>query len=163
MDWLLEKWGLTRRNVFKWLKPNHLGLGNWLRHGCEYCILATKGKSTIRVHNQIDYGIFSSYKLSSVKPSEMYDIAERCGDAPFGELFARRKRKGWAQWGNEIASDFVIPGFPVPLYSGAVTGDAELDCFGSSPDDHAWIEERRQMIKDRRERIKAEIEKNREV
>ena len=30
------------------------------------------------------------------------------------ELFARRPRAGWHVWGNEIASDVNLPGFPVP-------------------------------------------------
>ena len=40
----------------------------------------------------------------------------------FTKLFARRRTPGWDVWGNEIDSDIVIPGYPVPKYSIKVTG-----------------------------------------
>ncbi|SFG86836.1 MT-A70 family methyltransferase [Enterocloster clostridioformis] len=149
-DELLEAWGLTRRGLFKWIKPNKLGLGNWLRHGCEYCVLATKGKPTIKTHSQIDYGIFSSLGVHSAKPNEMYAIAERCGDGPYLEMFARRPYKGWAKWGNEVESDIVLPGYPVPRYSKAVTDGEEVDCAGCSPEDEAWVLEQKRLLAEKR-------------
>lgn len=54
----------------------------------------------------------------SRKPEEMQDRLERLfGDVPRAELFARRKRNGWACWGNQITPDFYLPvkpGFEVP-------------------------------------------------
>lgn len=37
----------------------------------------------------------------SRKPDEIYDIIESCSPGPYLELFARFRRKGWDQWGNE--------------------------------------------------------------
>lgn len=38
----------------------------------------------------------------SRKPDEMYEIIESCSPGPYVELFARERRKGWTQWGDEI-------------------------------------------------------------
>ena len=51
---------------------------------------------------------------------EQYAIIERCSDGDYLELFARRpvpSDKNWSVWGNEIESNVVIPGYPVPEYS----------------------------------------------
>jgi N6-adenosine-specific RNA methylase IME4 len=37
----------------------------------------------------------------SRKPDEIYDIIEECSPGPYLELFARFRREGWTQWGNE--------------------------------------------------------------
>ncbi len=36
-------------------------------------------------------------------------MIERVDGEPRLELFARRKRHGWASWGNEIANDVEMP------------------------------------------------------
>jgi hypothetical protein len=41
----------------------------------------------------------------SRKPDEIYDIIEACSPGPYLELFARFKRPGWSQWGNEDVED----------------------------------------------------------
>ena len=51
------------------------------------------------------------------KPEEMYPIIERVSPGPYLELFARRPQPNWDAWGNEIESDIIIPGYPVPKYS----------------------------------------------
>jgi N6-adenosine-specific RNA methylase IME4 len=37
----------------------------------------------------------------SRKPDEIYEIIEACSPGRYLELFARFRRPGWAQWGNE--------------------------------------------------------------
>lgn len=47
----------------------------------------------------------------------MIPLIERLLDGPYAELFARRRpnsRSDWSIWGNEVDSDFTLPGFPVP-------------------------------------------------
>lgn len=115
---ILRAWGFTPRSIFTWFKPR-LGLGVYLRNCTEHCILATRGKAPVRVKNQPNVGIFPIQDHSH-KPEEFYDIVERVSPGPYLELFARRRRHGWAAWGNEIDSDVVIPSFPVPKYSGTI-------------------------------------------
>ena len=38
----------------------------------------------------------------SRKPDEVYDRIEQLLEGPYVELFARRERKGWDSWGNEL-------------------------------------------------------------
>lgn len=45
----------------------------------------------------------------SHKPEFFQDVIEAQSDGPRLELFARRKRHGWASWGNEIANDVEMP------------------------------------------------------
>ena len=60
----------------------------------------------------------------SEKPREFFAIAERCyPEEPRLELFARRRQPGWDVWGNEIDSDIIIPGYPVPKYSAKALGE----------------------------------------
>ena len=58
--------------------------------------------------------------LNRYKPEEYYSVIRRISPGPYLELFARRPEPGFDAWGNEIPSDIVIPGYPVPLYSGRV-------------------------------------------
>lgn len=46
--------------------------------------------------------LFSTRKREhSRKPDEIYDLIEACSPGPYLELFARFRRGGWSQWGNE--------------------------------------------------------------
>jgi N6-adenosine-specific RNA methylase IME4 len=46
--------------------------------------------------------------LHSQKPEFFQELIEQQSDGPRLELFARRKRKGWHSWGNEVDSDICI-------------------------------------------------------
>lgn len=37
----------------------------------------------------------------SRKPDEICDLIESCSPGPYLEVFARFRRSGWKQWGNE--------------------------------------------------------------
>ena len=48
-------------------------------------------------------------KKHSEKPEAFQAVVESVSPGPYLELFARRKRHGWASWGNEIANDVEMP------------------------------------------------------
>jgi N6-adenosine-specific RNA methylase IME4 len=112
---VLEAWGFTPRSVFTWVKPR-LGLGVYLRSSTEHVLLGTRGRAPVLNHAQPNW-MFAPLQGHSHKPEEMYSVIERVSPGPYLELFARRRRAGWDAWGNEIDSDIVIPGYPVPDYS----------------------------------------------
>lgn len=112
---VVRAWGFTFRSPIYWIKPR-LGLGNYIRNASETCLFATRGKAPVRNHAQPNW-LFAPQQEHSHKPEEQFAIAERLSDGPYLELFARRRRLGWDCWGNEIDSDIVIPGYPVPRYS----------------------------------------------
>ena len=115
---VLRKWGFEPKAILTWFKFRpQLGLGVYLRNDTEHVLLGTRGKMPIHVKNQPSWFIAPTARHSE-KPREFFAIAERC--YPEGEkleLFARGRQPGWDVWGNEIDSDIVIPGYPVPTYS----------------------------------------------
>lgn len=118
---VIKAWGFTFRNSLYWIKPR-LGLGVYIRNASETCLFATRGKSPVRFHAQPNW-LFAPQQDHSHKPEEMYAVIERLSYGPYLELFARRRQPGWDVWGNEIESDIIIPGYPVPHYSAKSLGE----------------------------------------
>lgn len=120
---VMKAWGFEYRSIFTWIKPR-LGLGNYLRNASETVLFGTRGKAPIQFKAQPNW-LFAPLQDHSHKPEEQYAIIERCSSGPYLELFARRSQPGWDAWGNQIESDIVIPGYPVPKYSKKVGDDNE--------------------------------------
>ncbi len=112
---VVKAWGFTYRNMLVWGKPK-LGLGTYVRTSHESCIFATRGKAPVKFHAQPSF-MFCAQQDHSHKPEEQFAVIQRLSDGPYLELFARRRMPGWDVWGNEIDSDIIIPGYPVPKYS----------------------------------------------
>ena len=108
----MEAWGFIYRSPLTWIKPR-LGLGNYLRNQTEHLLFGTRGKAPVKFRGQGTW-MYAPLQEHSHKPEEQYAVIERLSDGPYLELFARRRQPGWQAWGNEIDSDIVIPGFPVP-------------------------------------------------
>lgn len=115
----MKAWGFTYRSPFYWVKPR-LGLGQYLRNASELVLFGTRGKAPVQFRAQPNWGFFPLQDHSH-KPEEMYAIVERLSPGPYLELFARRPQPGWDAWGNEIPSDLILPGYPVPTYSPKAT------------------------------------------
>ena len=117
---VLEAWGFTPRSIFTWIKPRfHLGV--YLRNATEHMLFGTRGNAPVQFKGQSTWGFFPLQDHSH-KPEEQFAIIERVSPGPYLELFARRSQPGWDAWGNEIASDIEIPGYPVPQTKGRVKG-----------------------------------------
>lgn len=112
---VMKAWGFEFKTIFTWIKPK-LGLGVYLRNASETVLFGIRGKLPIQFKAQPNWGFFPVQDHSH-KPEEQYAIMERCSPGPYLELFARRRQPGWDAWGNQIDSDIVIPGYPVPKYS----------------------------------------------
>lgn len=120
---VIKAWGFTYRVPFYWIKPR-LGLGNYLRNASEAILFATHGKAPVKFKAQPNW-LFAPTQDHSHKPEEQYAIIERVSPGPYLELFSRRRQPGWDAWGNEVASDLVIPGYPVPVYSEKAAAELE--------------------------------------
>jgi N6-adenosine-specific RNA methylase IME4 len=110
-----EAWGFTVRSPLTWIKFR-LGLGTYLRNSTEHVLFATRGKAPVNFRAQPTW-INAPVQDHSHKPEEIYPVIERISDGPYLELFARRRppsSAAWSVWGNEIAADIRIPGYPVP-------------------------------------------------
>ena len=119
---VLKAWGFEYKSIFTWIKPR-LGLGVYLRNCTEHVLFGTRGKAPVMFKGQPNW-LFATPQGHSHKPEELYPIIERVSAGPYLELFARREQKGWDVWGDEVTSDVVIPGYPVPHYSSKVSDES---------------------------------------
>lgn len=131
---VIKAWGFTYRNALFWIKPR-LGLGVYIRNASETCLFATRGKAPVKFHGQPNW-MFSAQMEHSRKPEEQFSIIERLSHPPYLELFARRRPSNpeWDVWGNQIDSDIVIPGYPVPEYSAKARQNMSVDIDVSTDD-----------------------------
>lgn len=110
--WLFQNWGVTFKQIITWVKVTkdyskiRFTTGHWLRNACEFCLLGIKGKpkalgskGITDVPNAFHHPMLDH----SEKPEFIHEIIEDF--VPEGErleLFARKTRQGWEQWGGEL-------------------------------------------------------------
>jgi N6-adenosine-specific RNA methylase IME4 len=105
---VMEAWGFRYRSCLTWIKPR-FGLGNYLRNQTEHLLLGVRGRAPVMFKGQGTW-TYAPLQEHSHKPEEQYAIIERCSPGPYLELFARRKRPGWAAWGNQVECDIRLGG-----------------------------------------------------
>jgi N6-adenosine-specific RNA methylase IME4 len=99
---------------FEWVKTNppaecialngkglHWGMGYATRANTEPVLLGIKGEP-LRLSADVHQVVLAPVGEHSAKPDEVYRRIERLYPGPYLELFARKPRKGWTTWGNEI-------------------------------------------------------------
>jgi N6-adenosine-specific RNA methylase IME4 len=106
---VMHRWGFTYKTNLVWYKirkdggPDKRGVGFYFRNVTELILFGVRGKNARTLapgRRQVKF-LATRKREHSRKPDEQYDIIEACSPAPFLELFARGKRKGWATWGNQ--------------------------------------------------------------
>ena len=107
---VMRRWGFTYKTNLVWYKvrndggPDGRGVGFYFRNVTELILFGIRGKNNRTLppgRRQVNI-IASRKREHSRKPDQLYDIIERCSPGPYLELFARHKREGWNQWGNQI-------------------------------------------------------------
>ena len=97
---LVDVWGFEKKSIVTWDKKI-MGMGRWLRSQTEHCILATKGKPYF--NNKKWTTLISEKRTThSTKPEIFYEMVEEICAGRKLDYFARKKRKGWEVWGDEI-------------------------------------------------------------
>ncbi|OZD47377.1 hypothetical protein CH252_21105 [Rhodococcus sp. 06-1477-1B] len=110
---VMEGYGFRFVDEFVWGK-DQMGLGQYFRHAHETLLLGVKGKLPVKFRGQRSFAMLPRQDHSH-KPEEVLTaLIPRLSPGPYLELFARRPTPGWKKWGNEVESDIVIPGYPVP-------------------------------------------------
>ncbi|HUK91516.1 MAG TPA: MT-A70 family methyltransferase [Blastocatellia bacterium] len=107
---VMRRWGFTYKTNLVWYKVRHdggpdgRGVGFYFRNVTELVLFGIKGKNnrTLEAGRRQVNIITSRKREHSRKPDELYDIIESCSSGPYLELFARHKREGWTQCGNEL-------------------------------------------------------------
>lgn len=97
---VLDAWGFTHKTILTWVK-DRMGTGDWLRGQTEHCLMAVRGRPTVRLTNQTTV-IRGPLREHSRKPEEFYSLVEGLCPGSKAELFAREAREGWGQHGVEI-------------------------------------------------------------
>ena len=105
---VLRAWGFTYKTNLVWFKirkdggPDGRGVGFYFRNVTELILFGVRGSLRTLKPGRTQVNLFSTRKREhSRKPDEIYDVIEACSPGPYLELFARFRRKGWNQWGNE--------------------------------------------------------------
>ncbi len=115
---MARQWGFTyRTKAFSWVKTYttkssfFVGMGYWTRANTEDVLLFTRGnpkrtrKDVYQVLATLEGdtpAVIAPMTRHSEKPTEVHDRIERLVKGPYLELFARRRRDGWATVGNEL-------------------------------------------------------------
>lgn len=82
------------------------GMGRYVRGSHEVCYIGTRGKPQFPEDKSIRSVFFAYRNDHSAKPERFYQMVEKLyPTGPYVELFARRRRKGWHCYGDELPTD----------------------------------------------------------
>lgn len=114
---VMEAWGFTYKSNLVWYKvrkdggPDGRGVGFYFRNVTELILFGVRGSMRTLTPGRTQVNLFPTRKREhSRKPDEIYDLVEACSPGPYLELFARFRRQGWDQWGNEDVEANTIRG-----------------------------------------------------
>lgn len=106
---VMAAWGFTYKTNLVWFKtrkdggPDGRGCGFYFRNVTEVLLFGVRGSLRTGAAGRRQVNLFAEPKREhSVKPEVAYDVIESCSPGPYLELFARRQRKGWKQWGDQL-------------------------------------------------------------
>lgn len=105
---VMRCWGFRYKSNLVWYKvrkdggPDGRGVGFYFRNVTELILFGVRGHMRTLQPGRRQTNILVSQKREhSRKPDQIYDLVESCSPGPYLELFARFRRNGWTQWGNE--------------------------------------------------------------
>jgi N6-adenosine-specific RNA methylase IME4 len=105
---VMKAWGFTYKTNIVWYKvrkdggPDGRGVGFYFRNVTELLLFGIRGRLRTLQPGRTAVNLLMSRKQEhSVKPEHAYDLLEKCSPGPYLELFARKAREGWVQWGDE--------------------------------------------------------------
>lgn len=105
---IARAWGFVPSTMLYWLKqPMGLGLGGAFVPCVEPILFCRRGKLPIKARQDRNWWGWPRGPHSA-KPEAFQTIVESVSPGPYLEMFARRKRPGWASWGNQVAPDVDI-------------------------------------------------------
>lgn len=106
---VMKAWGFTYKTNLVWYKirydggPDGRGVGFYFRNVTELILFGVRGSLRTSAPGRRQVNLIADHKREhSRKPDELYRIIEECSPGPYLELFARHRRPGWIQWGDEL-------------------------------------------------------------
>jgi N6-adenosine-specific RNA methylase IME4 len=114
---VVRAWDFVPKSEIVWVKTARaplpalaFGMGRYVRGCHEVCVVAARGRGTRLIRNKSVRSVFFAPRGDhSVKPDMFYDLVESLAEGPYCELFARRTRPGWKQYGNELPGGLPEP------------------------------------------------------
>ena len=108
---LLNAWGFAYKTNLVWYKvrkdggPDGRGVGFYFRNVTELVLFGVRGALRTAAPGRRQTNVIVERKREhSKKPPTLYQIIEACSPGPYVELFARERRPGWQQWGDQVDS-----------------------------------------------------------
>ena len=100
---VIDSWGFEYKTCMVWIK-NKIGMGYHVRQKHELLLIATKGSPGVPDEKNRPSSVIQAARgKHSEKPDKVYSLIEKMyPDVKRVELFARRTRRGWDSWGNEV-------------------------------------------------------------
>jgi N6-adenosine-specific RNA methylase IME4 len=104
-----REWSFTPIALGAWAKQSStgrkwaFGTGYLLRSAAEFFLVAERGKPARLSKSQRNL-IVAPVRGHSRKPDAMYELCESLWPGPYVELFARYRRVGWLQSGDQLES-----------------------------------------------------------
>lgn len=100
---VIKAWGFEYKASMVWIKDRSPGMGWWVNTKHELLLMASKPSAEKVNHpaKKFDSVITAPVTRHSAKPDVFYKLIEEMYDGTKIELFARNKREGWDNWGNE--------------------------------------------------------------
>ncbi len=126
---VIRAWDFVPKSEIVWNKTDasgekdSMGMGRIVRGSHETCVVATRGK-LIEVASKRERTSFRAPRGEhSEKPEEFYRIVERLYPLELWpeahvELFARRRRKGWLCFGDELPPEEAAPEAQCVIHGG---------------------------------------------
>jgi N6-adenosine-specific RNA methylase IME4 len=115
MQWealtLVSLLGFEVKSEIVWVKTKdparkklQIGMGRYTRNAHETCLICSRGKSPsrLRLSASEDSLVFAPRTEHSRKPDAFFEKVEKLCPGPRLELFARQRRDGWRQMGDEL-------------------------------------------------------------
>lgn len=100
--------GFTPKTGGVWDKVEHV-FGHYLSIRHEHLIIATRGNCTPDRPTPMIDSVFTERKsrVHSEKPEAVAKMIARLYDGPYCEMFARKERKDWTTYGNQVGAPLV--------------------------------------------------------
>lgn len=97
---VVRAWGFYPVTLVTWCKKQP-GVGHYLRNNTEHCIFATRGRPMVPEAKPLATWFVWPRAEHSRKPDAFYDLVEQVSPGPYMEMFSRRSRFGWDDWGDQ--------------------------------------------------------------
>jgi N6-adenosine-specific RNA methylase IME4 len=107
---IAQAWGFTQKTIITWTKVHHadktkpsMKTGYYFRGATEHVLFCVRGSMRLQTKKAYPTSLIVPRLPHSVKPDEFYQMVEECSPKRRLDMFARRKRKGWDAFGDELS------------------------------------------------------------